>query len=395
MSSSLWQRWCRGSHGYYSALRTRRIVGRSQSPTCLSGWPAWRRQSFAFNLSVQQWWTKRRGFALGILSSLSAVEFTLPALATVMIHFIGWRVTAIGLGVISGSVSVVCGLLLLKPPEVLLDEPHLEPTAPPEQMVTASLHDAPPNVTGSLLSSFAGSPRGLRTRSFSSSAIDMDLAGEASLVGDAVQDAVVDEPQYTLQEAIRTPLLWACFLCRLLTGLPWAGLNFFMVTLITGSGNDKTDFALVGTMTTVGAVLCSPLYGMMFDRLPPHRKKFGIALMCTTGLMVCLTAAAMFILPPRVGPVALGFMLGAWSASFIANSATLVSAYGRKSMGAISGLSMSVRVASSALGPLAFASIDAAGVSMPGLLLALAAAQLCGVITMLCVPLPQKPPGQV
>merc|ERR1719215_2394928 len=157
---------------------------------------------------------------------------------------------------------------------------------------------------------------------------------------------------------MRTPMLWACLLCRLLTGLPWAGLNFFMLTLLTKSGNQKTDLALVGTMTTVGAVVCSPLYGMAFDRLPVRKKQLGVALMCLTGFAVCLTAAAMWILPKHVGPCVLGFMLGAWSASFIANSATLVHVYGRKIMGSIAGLSTAFRVASSALGPLAFSAVN-------------------------------------
>merc|ERR1740139_915092 len=113
--------------------------------------------------------------------------------------------------------------------------------------------------------------------------------------------------------------------------------------------------------------------------------------MSFTGLLTCLAAASMWWLPRPLGPILTGFMLGCWSSSFIANSVTLAHVFGRRSLGAISGLSMSFRVASSALGPLAFSSIQRAGVSSISLLLGLCASQCVGIAAMLLAPLPIAP----
>ena len=135
----------------------------------------------------------------------------------------------------------------------------------------------------------------------------------------------------------------------------------------------------------------APVYGFIVDRLPSHRKHYAVALMSFTGLMTCFATASNWWLPGPLGPNFTGFMLGSWSSSFIANSTTVAHVFGRKSLGAISGMSMSFRVASSALGPLVFSSLQVAGLSSLMLILCLCGSQLLGILAMLIVPLPIAP----
>ena len=148
---------------------------------------------FCFSYSVNMWWVERRGVGMGILASIGALEFVLPAVTTAIILATNWRATAIGLGAVTGGFVVLGGLCLSKPPKQPLSEN------------TVALAKASPVDSG---------------------------------------------PEFTLKQALRTPMLHCLFLCRLLVGLAWAGINLQMDTILQDSGHPKTDIIYVNLSMT-------------------------------------------------------------------------------------------------------------------------------------------------
>jgi len=306
---------------------------------------------FAFTHAVKQHWPEERGFALGLLGSVGSLEYALPAVVALLINAVGWQSTALTLAFACTGVLVVAGGVLY-PPVACAPSGAALPGEPEES--------------------------------------DEESEDGVSTEGSGL-DPVAPPRAYSLSEAMKTSTLWAMLSCRVLVGLPWAGMNFFMVNLLTSSGNSPTDVVYVSCAMTVSAVLTPPFFGFLYDAIPSRMKHYGMTLMNWMGIVALLLAAAMYQLPPKLGPKLFGAALGAWSASFVVNSAALAHVFGTESMGAIAGLSKSVRVASSAAGPALFAFASEVGLEVWALLLILSACQLVGMVLVLLAPLPQEP----
>jgi len=237
---------------------------------------------FSFNYAVNKWWVNNRGRAMGILATVSSLEFLCPAISSALCQFIGWRSTAMGLGFVLGGLAICCGSLIGEPPK--------------EEALTAETRKA------------------------------------------AAPAARTDEVEYTLKEAMRTPILWALFISRLLVGVPWAALNLFMADFLEESGNSANDMTMVSPAMTVFAVLTASLYGIIFDKLPHDKKHFTLACMSGAGLLTTMATAALWILPKHVGPILVGCCLGNWVSTFMPNNAVIDHILGVKSMGKITSI---------------------------------------------------------
>lgn len=288
---------------------------------------------FSFNYAVNKWWTSNRGRAMGILATVSSLEFLFPAVTTELCTLIGWRHTAMGLGFVFGGLAICCGSLIGEPPK---------------QEVLA-----------------------------------VDTKNVAIV-------ARTDEVEYTLQEAMRTPMLWALFISRLLVGVPWAALCLFMTDFLVESGNSAGDMAIVSTAMTTFAVLTASLYGIIFDKLPHDKKHFTLACMSGAGFLTTMATAGLWFMPKHVGPIVVGCCLGNWVSTFMPNNAVIAHIFGVKSMGKISSLSWSFRLLASAVGPLMVTLLQKFGVETTVLLIALSSVQLVGVLLILLCPLPKQ-----
>ena len=191
-----------------------------------------------------------------------------------------------------------------------------------------------------------------------------------------------DEDNWTLAEAIRTPMLWVLMLSRMLPSAWGTGLILHQVSLFAGlnhSAQVATEtFALV-SLFTAGASL---LAGYLVDRL---KASYIVVLQ-----MLALFAATMLAMSMRDTPLlvayALAFGLG-MGIGYVFDGAVWPNLFGRKYQGQIRGFVYTATIIGSAIGPALFGlSYDYAGGY--DLVLWLGAA-LCFVVLALAIVTPQ------
>ena len=191
-----------------------------------------------------------------------------------------------------------------------------------------------------------------------------------------------DEDNWTLAEAIRTPMLWVLMLSRMLPSAWGTGLILHQVSLFAGlnhSAQVATEtFALV-SLFTAGASL---LAGYLVDRL---KASYIVVLQ-----MLALFAATVLAMSMRDTPLlvayALAFGLG-MGIGYVFDGAVWPNLFGRKYQGQIRGFVYTATIIGSAIGPALFGlSYDYAGGYE--LVLWLGAA-LCFVVLALAIVTPQ------
>lgn len=191
-----------------------------------------------------------------------------------------------------------------------------------------------------------------------------------------------DEDNWTLAEAIRTPMLWVLMLSRMLPSAWGTGLILHQVSLFAGlnhSAQVATEtFALV-SLFTAGASL---LAGYLVDRL---KASYIVVLQ-----MLALFAATVLAMSMRDTPLlvayALAFGLG-MGIGYVFDGAVWPNLFGRKYQGQIRGFVYTATIIGSAIGPALFGlSYDYAGGY--DLVLWLGAA-LCFVVLALAIVTPQ------
>ena len=191
-----------------------------------------------------------------------------------------------------------------------------------------------------------------------------------------------DEDNWTLAEAIRTPMLWVLMLSRMLPSAWGTGLILHQVSLFAGlnhSAQVATEtFALV-SLFTAGASL---LAGYLVDRL---KASYIVVLQ-----MLALFAATVLAMSMRDTPLlvayALAFGVG-MGIGYVFDGAVWPNLFGRKYQGQIRGFVYTATIIGSAIGPALFGlSHDYAGGY--DLVLWLGAA-LCFVVLALAIVTPQ------
>ena len=191
-----------------------------------------------------------------------------------------------------------------------------------------------------------------------------------------------DEDNWTLAEAIRTPMLWVLMLSRMLPSAWGTGLILHQVSLFAGlnhSAQVATEtFALV-SLFTAGASLVA---GYLVDRL---KASYIVVLQ-----MLALFAATVLAMSMRDTPLlvayALAFGLG-MGIGYVFDGAVWPNLFGRKYQGQIRGFVYTATIIGSAIGPALFGlSYDYAGGY--DLVLWLGAA-LCFVVLALAIVTPQ------
>jgi MFS family permease len=288
--------------------------------------------------AVAPWFTRRRGFAIGVVTAVgSSLIALVPLLANLSIGPLGWRVTW---GLLSLLVIVVLVPIALRG---FVDRPQDVGQLPDGADPTEDGASGVP-VRAAALPTSPG-PAGVPT--VGPLMTGADDTGDADDTG-AAGDARERRRDHTRAEALRTPMLWALIGGSVTTGMLTTAMAFHQIDLLGAQGLTPTQAAanfLPQTVATFGTVL---LVGALVDRVPPRW------ILLTSMLLL---AAAMLALPgvrPGATAVAYGMALGAAGAAARSLEAGAVPRlYGLRHLGAIRGLVTALGGASTALGPLA------------------------------------------
>jgi MFS family permease len=161
---------------------------------------------------------------------------------------------------------------------------------------------------------------------------------------------VVPESGHTVSQALRTGMFWVIAGAGFTIGMLTTGLSFHLISILGEQGLTPLEAAANFIPQTVTALLGTLGLGAIVDRIDP---RWGV-------VVSMITMAASLILLPFVQPgtsaVIFGLVLGAAMGTLRGvEAAAFVRYYGRGHIGSIRGISTSIILASTALGPLYFA----------------------------------------
>lgn len=256
--------------------------------------------SLASRYAINQWWVRRRGSVMGIAGVATAILGSggFPVLINWLIPLTGWRMAYALLGV--GVVALMVPLALL------------------------FVRESPE--TYGLLPDGAASAEEQRAKS---------------------RGAV--EVHWTLAEALRTPAFWLVTSALASVSMLGTGLTFHIFSIFQDSGLSSTIAAAVFLPTAATAGVMQLAGGLLIDRIPV---RFLLA------LVLFLQALALVMAPFLTTPAlayTYGFVMGTLNGlQMIVGSVVWAKYYGRKHLGAITGVVSTILVASSALGPMPF-----------------------------------------
>lgn len=252
------------------------------------------------NNMVAKWFDRRRGFAFGCTGVCVALGFSIAPLAfDFLIQRFGWRGAWIVMAIFIGGVFAGLALLFYR------DNPEgcgLLPDGAPE---------APPP--------------------------------DPSLPAPTV------EPDWTRAQALRTWTFWTFSLALALFGMYMTGLTFHIVSVFDAAGMTRLQAVSIFLPASVVAVAVHLSAGWLSDRVPLNR-----LLMAMLAAQIVSSAGVMFLAPGwSVWMVIAGNGMAGGLFGLL-SGVSWATYFGRRHLGAISGLHMSVVVMCSAMGPVMF-----------------------------------------
>lgn len=268
--------------------------------------------SLVSRIVVNQWWVRRRGFAIGIVGMSYALigRAGFPVLINALIPVCGWRGTYSILGLLLLVVMLPLGWLLVRnrPEDYGLWPDGQPPTATPGDKTTAPLWS--------------------KTR-----------WAQATFV----------EVHWTLAEVLRLPVFWLLSAGFSSMSALNTGLTFHIVSIYLDNGLTPTIAASSFVPIAITSAFIQLGSGMLLDRFPA---RFLLAM--SLFLHAVLLAMAPYL---RSIEMALGFGVIMGMASglqqTIGNSIWAMY-FGRQHLGSITGATTTISVASSAMGPMLF-----------------------------------------
>ncbi|GAB4450057.1 MAG: MFS transporter [Anaerolineae bacterium] len=248
---------------------------------------------------INQWWVRRRGLVIGIsglLVSLLGVG-GFPNLINVLIPLYGWRMTFTTLGLLLITVMAPLGYLLFRsPPEVYGLEPD---------------------------------------------------GGQRSPASGKPAPVALTEENWTLGEARRTLAFWVVAVGLALMAMLSTGLFFHMISIFADNGLSATVAASIFLPTALTTAFVTLGSGVLIDQLPV-RLLLAVALIClalSLWLAQMLHNVELAFLYSLVLGVAMGLLQ-------TVNSVVWAAYFGRRHLGSITGVTATILVFGSALGPI-------------------------------------------
>jgi len=253
------------------------------------------------NNVINQWWVRRRGTMIGLsgfaMSLLGLGAF--PGLINWLIPIYGWQTTymLLGLLLLVGFVPLVLLLVRDRPEQYGLQ---------PDGFVAAPTEDR-------------------------------------------VNEPDVSEENWTLAEARRTPAFWILSLGFSAIAMLGTGLFFHMVSIFKDNGLDPSVAAWVYVPIALTTAVVNVGGGVLVDRVR-LRSLLALALV----LQAIVLPMALFLQSVEMAFV-YGVILGATTGLMgVLNGAVWAKYYGREYLGSISGVTATILIFGSALGPMPF-----------------------------------------
>ncbi len=273
--------------------------------------------SLVSRIVVNQWWVRRRGFAIGIVGLSYALigRAGFPVLINALIPLYGWRGTYSILGLLLLLVMLPLGWLLVR------NRPEDYGLWPDGQPPTASRENEP------------------TTPLWSKKAWGKGASPQATFV----------EEHWTLPEVLRLPVFWLISAGFSSISALNTGLTFHIVSIYIDNGLTPTIAASSFVPIAITSGIVQMGSGMLVDRFPAR-----VLLAVSLFLHALLLAIAPYL---HSIEMALGFGIIMGTASglqqTIGNSIWAMY-FGRRHLGSITGATTTISVASSAMGPMLF-----------------------------------------
>jgi len=249
--------------------------------------------------AITNWFVKKRGLALSLKwvgSGLSGV-LVLPLIAW-LITFQGWRETC----VIGGIVMALVGLPL----------------------AWFCLRQRRPEYYGLL-------PDGATTED--------NLADTSQMIDKGVQYAAeVEEVEFTIRQAIRTPTYWLLITTQAIHSLVAPAINIHSIPFLTDMGIDPLKAAGIMVILVSSSIPARFAGGLIADRISTNRLRFlmvGAYLLQAIGISVFLLNQTLAMIYVWFVIYGIGFGTG-----LTVNSLIRARYFGRKAFGSIHGISM-------------------------------------------------------
>ena len=301
--------------------------------------------------AISNWFVKKRGLATGINFMMTGV-FLLPVV-TWLIAVEGWRMACL----IGGVVMLVVGLPLN----------------------WFFVRDRRPEYYGLL-------PDG--------ATIEEELKEDTGRMLDrgAEYAAEVEEVEFTLRQAMRTPTYWLLLVAYMGPSMTMTSLMVHVIPLLTDMGLSPTEAAATVALAGLSSAVSRFISGLLAD----HFKKQHLRFVLGGAYLLQATGIALFVLKQTIAMVYPFLILNffCWAVSMILTTVIGGRYFGRKAFGSIRGTNAIVMMPVGILSPIYLGWVyDTTGNYTTAFALIAAILTLSAVLTFMARP--PKPPAEV
>ncbi len=252
--------------------------------------------SLVINVTIAQWFVRKRGRAMGIANLGTGIaKLSIPLIAASLFVLVGWRGTWAVFG-------IVAPLLVVAPALIFISR----------------------------------RPEDLGLRPDGATPLQTDELPSGDEVSPAVQrPKIEDDTQWTRAEVLRLPSFWLLVVTFGIASVGIAGLNLHLFSYVTDIGHSPlvaASFMSTIALTQLGSTL---VWGMFADRLDIRKVSCVQFLIQGAGLVIAVTNTQIEIL--YVGFFLYGTGL---AGSFVLREIIWANFFGRTSLGTVRGLSL-------------------------------------------------------
>lgn len=241
--------------------------------------------AFGLAQTVINWWN-----ATNVAKQISLVSVAVgvcgmvfPILAGLLLNTLGFTGTSIGVGIIAGSVIIICGLFLIS------DHP---------------------------------------------SKYGMIAIGVEEVAKEDQQKQIEPEKYLSVKQIISTPYFWMIIVALFVMTLASTGFTNNAPTFYTTIGVEKTLAATFSGLTAGVSILLAMIFGILVDKLGPVKS------ITIYGLIIAVMFATAQFLSGPIGAGIIAVVLGLKTMTGMIGSMTLPRLFGRKEAASVIGFSM-------------------------------------------------------
>lgn len=252
---------------------------------------------------ASQWFVRRRGLALSIVNlGFAAGWATYPPVIQMLIRQADWRTAWVWVGLFTWVLVIPLALVFVR--------------SRPEAVGLHPDGEAPENRDAAPAQAHQG-------------------AGE--------------QESWTVGEALRTPQFWIMALANSVPSMLITGMVVHQISYFGEQGLDAQVAANLFPVTAASMVAAGLIFGWMLDRVPT-RRMMAVSLLCMAVAMYTMLIATTPLLAALYGVV-----LGISSGSMMMMTSYVWPQYfGRKYLGGVQGVALTISIVGASLGPLPF-----------------------------------------